>query len=135
MNYRNCLNKVKRTAKSQYYANYFSENYGNMKKSWSMLNKILGRISDKSYIPNYIEENGIRISDVQSMSNKFNDYFGGIGKKFNLGVEKARNSALSYLKGDIQCKMELELVSEQCIAQTINSLKNKSSYGNDGLTL
>ena len=68
------------------------------------------------------------------MSNKFNDYFGGIGKKFNLGVEKARNSALSYLKGDIQCKMELELVSEQCIAQTINSLKNKSSYGNDGLS-
>ena len=132
--YRNTLNKLKRHAKFLYYRNYFSDNYGNMKKSWTLLNRILGRMNDKSNIPCYITKNSKRIYDLKDMSNAFNDYFCNVGKNVSIKIPTASKSFDQYLKNRCPDTLVFSHVTPQEVVKIIMSLKDKYSYGNDGLS-
>ena len=132
--YRNSLNRIKRRAKIFYYANYFATNQSNMKMCWKMLNRVLGRVNDKSSLPTYILDNGIKVTDPKVMSNKFNEFFGNVGKTYNQRIPKSVKPALSYLGKNICTEMVLNIVNERQVASIITRLKNKKSFGNDELS-
>ena len=129
--YRNVLNKAKRNAKCMYYNNFFVENYGNVKKSWKMLNKLIGRSNDKSCIPDCILHNGNKISDVNEMSENYNLFFGTIGKCYAEKIPKAVKSFKDYLGTKCPTEIEFKETTPLTIAKIIKSLPNKKSSGHD----
>ena len=132
--YRNILNKIKRNAKCLYYKRVFTDTYGNMKKSWFYLNRVLGRCNDKSNVPTVIKDESKEIRDVKEICNKFNTYFGNIGRDFNHRVKSSTKSYKSYLVSDVHCTFKFEYITDKIVVKTIASLKNKLSCGNDGLS-
>ena len=53
-NYRNCLTKIKRKAKTDYYINRCYALKSNTKKLWQLINNIIRKSNDKTSIIEYI---------------------------------------------------------------------------------
>jgi hypothetical protein len=80
--YRNCYNKIKRKAKSDYYYCEINKFRNNSKKLWALLKNAVGKLNDKiSVINEIIDENGINECNSVNICNKFNNFFGNIGKQ------------------------------------------------------
>ena len=133
-NYRNTLNRLKRRAKIDYYNQYFVENFGNAKKSWKLLNSIIGRTSDKSSLPSYVEINSEKVFDLRKMSNEFNQYFGNLGKNYYKKIGKTSKSFEDYLVAPTSASLTLNVTTPNDVYKLIMSLKNKNSSGHDGLS-
>ena len=73
---------MKRKCKHDYFANEVSKYENNIKKTWNILNTLIGinsnksRISDSSMIINKFTK------DSNNIANKFYEYFSEIGHKF-----------------------------------------------------
>ena len=134
INYRNTLNRTKRHAKFMYYDNAFKETMNDSKKSWKLLNKLIGRTSDKSSIPDYIIANDKKIFNIKEMSNKFNHSFGGVGKAYAEKIPKPKKSFTEYLGEKRSTRFNFIPTSPADIAEILKSLKNKTSSGYDMLT-
>jgi hypothetical protein len=50
LNFRNKYNKLKRTAKHEYYQQRFDQNKHDIKGTWKLLNSLIGRQNDKSSV-------------------------------------------------------------------------------------
>ena len=133
-NYRNNLNRIKRAAKAKFYNDQFVKHIGNAKKSWFVLNTLLGRISDKSTCPSYIMVNGKKITDVKQVCHEFNNYFGNVGKTYHDRVLPSKKSYADYLKSRSDSDFSFGSVLDSDVLSVIRSLKNKFSSGNDGLS-
>ena len=132
--YRNNLNKIKRRAKFMYYDQFFHENFNNMKKSWKVLNNILGKFSDKSVFPSFIQSGDIRIDSKTDMANAFNVYFGKIGRTYSERIPPSSKLIKDYLPRPLEPDFNFRTVTPSEIISMLNKLKNKSSSGHDGLT-
>ena len=73
------LSKLIKTSKRQYFASVFNDIKCDIKKTWKLLNNIIGRKSKCNKTIN-IEVDGIRVNS-QDVPNKFNEYFTTIGQK------------------------------------------------------
>ena len=71
--YNDCINKLKKICKKDYYQKYFTDNCKNSKKVWSGINTLLNRHRKKQNTI-YLEEEGF-MSDPTKVANKFNDFF------------------------------------------------------------
>ena len=54
----------------------------NTKKTWSILNKVIGKQNDKSSLPDTFKINNQNESNPQIISNEFNKKFSTIGSKY-----------------------------------------------------
>ena len=132
--YRNQLNKIKRTARHTYYDKFFTENAFNLKKSWKVLNKLIGRTNDKSGIPNFITVNSSKIYNAQDMCNEFNKFFAGIGEKYAKAIPKSKKDFKDYLGPPNVDELEIRLINPRDIILKIRQLLNKNSFGNDNIS-
>ena len=73
------LDKLKRISKISYYHTKCSEFKNNAKKLWELINKIIGKTSDKSSIINYIKVNEVDILNEKEIANEFGKYFSTVG--------------------------------------------------------
>ena len=74
-NYNSLYTKLCRSAKQLFYRNKFTEYSGDSKKTWQMINKVLGRKHDKSSIPNTFFSNDKVLSGVIEIAEGFNTFF------------------------------------------------------------
>ena len=132
--YRNQLNTIKRNQKYQYFHTELQRNYGNVRKSWKVLNTLLGRESDKSSFPCVIESNKTKWTDVKDICNEFNSYFNSIGESCAKNIKKSHRTALSYMKNKPTSEFKFGKVSITQIKDIIVSLKPKQSAGHDDIS-
>ena len=78
--YRNLYNRLIRTAKAAYYSEQIEQHRGNISKTWTILNKLLGKNHDKSN-PQIFNIKNIQTEDKSKISNAFCSYFTDIGKQ------------------------------------------------------
>ena len=132
--YRNVLNSTKRRAKITYFNGEFSKNRGNMKKSWKLLNSLLGKCSNKQNIVSYLEVNGLRIHNKSSICNTFNDHFGGVGRKYCDNIPISKKSFEKYLGKKVENSFSFQNVDERNVWDLLRDLCNKNSCGHDNLS-
>ena len=134
--YRNMYNAVKKTAREIYYKNLLNE-YGNdIRKTWKVLNSVIGRAHDKSSISDTFVVNDKRETDKTIIANGFGNYFSGIGKQFAEAIPKANKSPEYYLKtGPNVHSLFLNPTYPGEIAKIISSHKPKKSTGDDGISM
>ena len=130
------LRKCKRKLKLNYYQNKCNEFRKNGKKMWTLINKINGKINDKTCIIDYLKVNNIKYLMGKDISNQFGKYFSSVGKEFTLKIEEPKTPLQNYLD-KIQINPEcmfFEPASLQEVSNIIQSLKPKNSSGYDDIS-
>ena len=79
-------NKVKRATKANYYHVIIEENKFNMKKTWTVLNEVIGRKNDKSNFAQEFIIGGNSVKNKTIIAESFNDYFSKIGHETGQNV-------------------------------------------------
>ena len=69
--------------KLTYYQNKCIEFKNNGKKMWKMINKINGKINDKTCVIDHLKINNIKYHTGKDISNQFAKYFSNVGKTFH----------------------------------------------------
>ena len=123
--YRNKINKLVKASKKQYYHNYFSINFTNMKKTWDGINSLLNRKSKPQghikAIKNPHNDNKI-VRNPQKIANIFNDYFASVGRnlankipnscQYSYFLDNSKSPDKSFLfKPVFATEIELEILS------------------------
>ena len=135
-NYMTILRRCKRKLKLTYYQNKCVKFKKNGKKMWDMINKINGKISDKTCIIDHLKVNNIKYFTGRDISNQFANYFANVGKEFAMKTEPPKVPLKDYL-GKMQHNtntMFFNPASVEEVSKIINALKPKNSSGYDDIS-
>ena len=80
--YRNIYNRLKRMTKHNYYDELLQMYQYNTRKTWGVINTLIGRTNDKTTISDTFKINNSSIDDPEQVSNEFCNYFTNIGKQY-----------------------------------------------------
>ena len=103
---------------------------------WEMINRINGKLNDKTCIVDYLQINNKKYSTGKEITNQFAKYFSSIGKKFAMKTEPSKVTLTDYLNKmpSNPNTMFFKPVSVEEVSKVINSLKPKNSSGYDGIS-
>ena len=79
--YRNCLNRIKRTCKMQYFQSKCNQYKNNTKKLWELINKSIGKTSNKNCIIDKIRVGNVEHVEPKEIANELCNYYSNIGAK------------------------------------------------------
>ena len=133
--YRNIYNKVKRLAKKLYYAHILQTHKNNMKKTWGVINSLIGKQHDKSNIIQSFKINNTLQTDPDIISNSFCKYFTNVGPNLANKIPNSDYDATHFVTKKITQNMFMVPTDPNEVSQIINQLNNKTSCGHDGISL
>ena len=131
--YRNLYNRLIRIAKAADYSEQIEQHRGNISKTWTILNKRLGKNHDKSN-PQIFNINNIQTEDKSKISKAFCSYFTDIGKQCSSSIGTSSKQFNEYLIGNCPKSLFLHPTDKRDIIRIINELKPKNSRGHDGIS-
>ena len=134
-NYRYVLNKVKRTAKRQYYIDRCTTMKNDTKKLWQTLNNVIGKHTDKTCCIDSLRVDNLTITSSAEISEKMCDYFSNVGKNYANKIKRPKkdiNSYLSKIRQNYESMMFTQ-VNRSELLKLFKELPNKSSHGHDNL--
>ena len=132
--YNNLYNKIKRATKRYYYHAMLVENKSNMKKTWTVLNEVIGRKNDKSNFPREFIIDGNSVSDKPIIAETFNDYFSKIGYETGQNVPTTDVNYSDFSSDQYSHSIFIDPVVPSDITNTAHKLKSKSSFGHDEIS-
>ena len=130
--YRKTLRHSIREAKKMYYTRTFNIYKNDMKTTWKIINDTLRRKSSTSCDAHFIS-NGQIIKNHDEIADQFNHFFISIGSKLSREIQPM-NDHKQYLRNPTESQLIFTSVEEQHVLTIINNLKDKSSYGHDGIS-
>jgi len=130
----NVFNKLKRTMKRNYFANMIEQNKNNMKQTWLVLKKAIGKHNDKLSIVQNFTINNVNVTDKSEIAEEFNNYFSKIGESTGQSVPKSQRNYNDYLKNPTLNSMFLEPIDISHVIEAANKLKPKLSVGHDDIS-
>ena len=103
----------------------------NVKKSWSLINNLLGKNSKSTIINEIRTDRNVILTDRNLIANKLNDYFVNIGPSLALGVEENHHTSAGVTnRGDLECNTTFCFSDRQqvcCVNDHISSWKSIES--------
>ncbi len=126
--------KLRRKTKQLYYKNILEESKHDIKKTWSILNKLIGKIKDKSGYPNNFMINDSPEDDRKKAANAFNNFFSKIGLETNHNVPISNKCFKSYMPNPLPNSIFIDPVSQSAVINVIHKLKSKASFGHDNIS-
>ena len=130
----NYFNKHKRYCKSQYMEKLLIENKNNIKRTWAILNEVMGRRTSKSKQCEKISDNDVLITDKSVIAEKFNEHFSNIGTRIASNITKPNHDYFKTMPNRVKSSMFLEPVMPHEILTSLTKLKPKSSTGFDDIS-
>lgn len=137
--YKNKLTTIMRQAKKDYFGSLLEKNKTDIKGTWNILNKLIGKsTSGQDSTPHhFVNEDNKKIENLNEVVNEFNSFFVNVGpklaeniEKHNLGPQNGGTRGSRVLQS-----MFIGDVSENKILSIVNALKNKTSTDTDGLDM
>lgn len=131
--YRNYLNTLLKKSKNNYYKNQVLQNQKNLKKIYEIISEATNNnLDNKKTEINLVDNDGKPFDNTKQMADYCNDYFANIGSNMLSNISEPENFCHSL--ENISNSMFLTPVTENEIIKHINSLKNQSAPGIDGVT-
>ena len=107
----------------------------NMKNTWTTINEILSKSNNKKEFPSYFTMKDNTNSDKQDIANQFNTFFANIGPDLSKKIPKHQDKSMeSYLKENILCSFNFELIEQDTVKKIIKRLNAKHSSGHDNVS-
>ena len=134
--YKCTLKKTLATAKRGFHQDKCLEFQRNTKKLWQLINKVSGKMTDKSSSIDCLSVNGIKEYNGEQISNTLAKYFANVGKTFANKVPKPTKSISRYLEVLQKNSESLFFApsSKEEISKIIASLPAKRSCGLDNIS-
>lgn len=126
--YRNMVTGEIRRRKTCYYGGLLDSFGGNMKKTWSLVNRILkpGGTEGKG-VTVKLRDGDLLIADSLGVANKFNNYFCSIGEQITNSFPNVGIGLSNIIPGNFINSFFFLPVNSNDVFNTIISLNNKSS--------
>ena len=133
--YNNLLQRVKRTAKSDYYYNKCVEHKGNTSKLWKTINYVIHRTNNKSEVIEKLKINNLYEYRGQYIAEEFARYFSAIGREYATSMKTPNRNLSDYLNciNTSEKSIFLSPTTEVEIMRYINDLHPKRSSGLDNI--
>ena len=134
--YKRTLKKALVTAKREFHQDKCLEFQNNTKKLWQLINRVSGKMNDKSSSIDCLSINGIKEYRGEQISNTLAKYFANVGETFANKVSASTRSISSYLEALQKNSESLFFVpsSVEEINKIIVSLPSKRSCGPDNIS-
>ena len=134
--YKNTLKKTLQSAKRMFYQSKCSEFQQNTKKLWQIINKVSGKINDKSTSIDCLSIDGIKQYSGDVIVNTMAKYFANVGRTFAEKIQKPSRSVADYLKflQSNSKSLFFNPSTEEEIHKIINELPSKRSSGVDNIS-
>ena len=132
--YKNKLTQVMRVAKKVYYKSLFADVKGDLRKTWSVIKTVINNGCDKSNSPSELLVDGKRITDMYTITNKFNKYFVNIGRDLAAKIPECDGSFESFLNDSLPQNgdsMLIEPTSAHEILNVVSELRSNKAAGFD----
>ena len=100
----------------------------NLKETWKIIKTLINKNKNQNTLPDSFKYNNTSITNTEDISNRFNEYFVGIGPALDNKIEKSRLDLL----GD---SFFMKPTTSEEISQIIRSCKNKLSSGCDNISM
>ena len=123
--YRNNLTKVVRTAKREYYVNYFNDFKNSTKKIWTKIKELQGIKANSNQTKSF-KIDGKLNSNRFDIANAFNQFYTSIASNIEKKLPKSNINPLSYLRGEYLDSMVVPEVLIEDTIKVIKSLKDKN---------
>ena len=128
------INISKRALKKSYYANKFLEHKSNIKRTWQLINEVVGKNSSKSISDRFLVNN-TTITEPIDIANHFNTFFASIGHTLSLNIKQHDDINFEhYLKDRSTSNFEFLHTNSDDIVSIIGKLPAKKSTGHDGIS-
>ena len=113
----------------------FDKYKNDIKGTWGVIRDILNKTHSKKDYPEQFNLNGVHESNRIIIANNFNEYFTNIGEELASKItDPVGKSHTDYLHSPCESRLNFTTVNENVVAKIIESLKTKSSCGDDGLS-
>ena len=135
--YRNKLKCILQKAERNFYDSKLKNCFGDTKKTWNVLNKLINKSADHSPPCSSFTVNGSPCSDGKLITENFNNFFTSIGSKLASNIPVSTNHFSTYmpkLKND-KSTFALYLTTPEEIICIVNSLKSNDSFGVDEIPI
>lgn len=134
--YNRIIRKCLRISKRDYYADLFEKHKNDSRKTWRVINKVLGKQKSNSNFPDFFIVNGEEIHNSEDIATHFNDFFSQIGHEFANALDYTPDGYLKFLHMLPRNSESLEFtpVTTEQVLQVIDGLKSKTSFGYDGIS-
>ena len=132
--YRNLYNQMKRKAKLTYYNELFHKYQYNLKKTWGVINSLIGRTNDKTAISDSFKINNENITDPNKIANEFCNFFTNVGITYANEIPKSKFTHHHYMQNKVQTNMFMAPTDPYEIIKIIDTLKRKNSTGHDNIS-
>ena len=128
--YNTIIKRLIRKQKREYIANKFDEHKSNIRRTWQLINDVMGR-DKKDATSDVFIINREEISDPKIIANHFNDFFLNIGCTGDDDEHGYKN----YLIGEhLYDDFKYNVLNNQHTTSIISHIKTKYSYGYDGIS-
>jgi len=131
--YRNCLSKLLKKVKNDYFKRKLENCNNNYKLTWKIINEASGNKACKQNNINKILIDGINESDNYKIAQTFNNYFTNIGLDMAKKIKNPQVYVNKY-ESNQQSSMFLPPIQGKDIITLISKLKSSSAPGLDGVT-
>ena len=134
--YKRTLKKALVAAKRGFHQDKCLEFQRNTKKLWQLINKVSGKMNDKTSSIDYLSVNGIKEYTGEQIANTLARYFANVGETFANKVPKSSQSISNYLELLQKNSESLFFApsSTEEIRKIIASLPAKRSCGSDNIS-
>ena len=134
--FRNIYNILKRNAKSEYYGKLFEEYKNYVRKTFKVINKIIGKTNNKSTIAQTFKLNNKNLTNPQDIADQFCNFFTNIGPKYANDIPASTNTSDHYLKLKTYPNLHsifFEPTDPEEILAILRTMKGKNSSGHDNI--
>ena len=133
--YKNQYNKCIRAAKNKYWENQFQQSENDMRKTWEVINKVIGRKSRKESLPNTLWIGNKSFETEPQAANAFHEYFSNIGPNLAKNIHPTEKVAAQLLPSmSFPNSFFLTPTTPAEIQRIITKLKPKTSSGYDNFS-
>ena len=134
--YQNSLNRIKRASKLLHYQNECNKHRTNTKRLWQIINKLSGKLSNKSNLIECLTVDGLKQTEGKLICDEFAKHFSSVGKRYAENISSPKESENFYLRKitDSTKSIYFYPTTEHEIELLINKLPCKTSTGHDDIS-
>ena len=125
--YRNKLNHIIKLSEKHYYQNKFEMYKSNLRKSWGLIKNIIGKQKSKSQPCKEFHINDSISRDPKLITNKFNEYFVGIGTTLANKIDSPSDVFSKYMSGNHLKSFYMTPATDDEVNKIIHNLKDSAS--------
>ena len=126
--YRNKLTHLLRISERKYVRDYLNKYVGDLKKSWKLVNDLIGRNNKLKHLPKSFEtETGSSITEPKAIANYFNQYFSNVAPQLASKLKQTNTNPMQFMETRVRVSIFLKPVRQSELLDAFDMLKDTSS--------